>query len=182
MRTVGNNVHLQVREQFRTAGMRCFIPTVNLERKRRDGSTYVVEQPYVGGLFFGYGTIPQLQEQVELSGNRLQWVFVRGRAWHEHMIVPTPEMENFMAGIASRNFHYISVSDVPHNVGKRVRIVCRDYPDFEGILLPSRRREKSILLQLGDLIAVEVKVVPDVIQVLPPAPKPEEDGPHPASP
>lgn len=166
MRTIGPKTYQAIGEHFIASGMRYFVPTIEVKRKYKDGTTRVVEQAYVGGLFFAFGTEKQILEQIEQSGGRLQWVYQRGQLCSSHMKVPTPEMENFMQGIALRNFKYITLSDVPANVGKRVRVSCKGLADIEGIILPTRRKEKSLYVSIGNILAIQITVTPDVIQVL----------------
>lgn len=168
MRLIGAQVEKRICPLLTADGIRYFIAREKTIKKYADGHKEQIIKPIVGGLIFLYGTVSVIEEQIRHYGGRLQWMYQRGKSIDKHMIVPTEEMENFIRAINSKleSITYISPSEAANFLGKRVRLHGGPLDGVEGVLAESRGKTKRIVVKAGAYIAIEIKVIPEVIEIL----------------
>lgn len=168
MRVVGHNCDIAVRQQLDAAGVRYFQPLDNVLRQYKTRPPRLIEKPVVAGLFFAYGTIRAIDEQVRESGNRLQWVFQRGTSQVRHRNIPTKEMEDFIRVVEARieQMQYRRFADVEKLKNRRVRILSGVLAGTEGKISSLRAKKKTFTVVLSNLLAVQVSLTDGIFEVL----------------
>lgn len=161
MRVVGARRDICVRQRMDQIGMRHFQPMKYEVVKDRSGRDTVRERPYVGGLFFCYGTEKDVQYEVDLQPSVLQWVYARGRRSYEHIIIPTAEMENFIrvaTAVLGNGSNYISYQEAMQYVGHKVRFLSGPLEGATGTITQPKRGKQHFVVTLGTHLAIDVMV------------------------
>lgn len=92
----------------------------------------------------------------------LQYRFMKGAGYCNPMVVPTKEMDNFIAavGFTENPVYYTLEQITPQMVGARIRMVCDGpFNTFEGNLLKIKGSgKKRLLVKLEGLLAAAVEI------------------------
>lgn len=120
-----------------------------------------IEVPVVHDLLFVYSEKERLDRIVERT-ETLQYRYVKGGGYREPMVVPTADMERFIAAISStKTPRYYQLDEItPNMYGARIRMVCNGpLNGFEGSLLKIKGSgKKRLVVKLPGLLAAAIEI------------------------
>lgn len=138
---------------------------------QRGGKLRKSLQPVLGDLFFAKGSRQQIADFVESVFGQVQFKF-KCSGYHQLMVVPFREMENFMLAMTQLSLkHYYQPQEFRQiKAGSKVRVHAdKDNPSngVVGILArPQGRRNKCFLVDVPGYLSASFEVQADWLEVI----------------
>lgn len=134
----------------------------------RQGKRIREQHPFIQDLLFVHDSRRRLDPVIE-DIPTLQYRYVHGRSYCDPMTVPDADMERFIRAVSATDspVYYLPEEITPKMYNRRIRIVGGILNGYEGTLLTTRgSKVKRLLVELPNLLAVGVEVMPEYIQLL----------------
>lgn len=162
------NAKMPAYRQLTEEGFEVFTP---FETKivTNHGKRTKVTVPVIRDLLFVHSSHNLLDSTVQRT-DTLQYRYKKGGAYCEALVVPTREMEQFMQVVNSgaKVKYYQPEEITPDMLGANIRILAEG-PLYgtEGRLRSLRgSKKKRLIVELTGVLAVEVEVLPDFIELI----------------
>lgn len=158
------------RQALEAASIESFVP-MHYELRVEHGRRRRRLVPAIHNLIFVYATPSQLQA-AKAKMPYLQYMIRRaeGQPYGEKIVVPTPQMEAFMAVAATldEGLTFLAPQDVPLAKGQRVRVHGGPFDGREGCLVKvSGYRSRRVVVAIEGLVAVALaELKPEQIELL----------------
>lgn len=142
-------------------GVRNFVPTIKVRRRKSGGRFYWREEAKVHNYIFAYASLAELQEIKNTKITFLRYMMGKGESGRpEPQWVPEQQMEDFMAVCRSEGAQYLD-ADVPFHKGDRVRILGGPLKGVEGIYTKTTlKHEKRVVVRIEGVAAVATVAMP----------------------
>lgn len=154
------NAKLPAYKQLGEAGFRVFTPMTS-KIATVGGKRFRVQVPFINDLLFVLSDKENL-DRVVAQIETLQYRYVKGAPYCTPMVVPTHEMNRFMAAVTHvKTPTYYSPDEItPNMYGAKVRMVCEGpLNGFEGKLLKIKGSgKKRFLVELPGILAASIEV------------------------
>ncbi|MCF0166291.1 MAG: hypothetical protein HUJ89_03850 [Bacteroidales bacterium] len=169
MRIVGPRKDIAIRRLFDDVGVRYFQPMQKVLVRPKAKPARVVLKPYISTMFFGYGSVAELDKMISLSRGWLQWVYKRGCRLDDHIKINNSEMEMFMKTVNAfiEGSRYITPEEAARFEGRRVRLIGGALDGVEGVIAKGRTKKLAFMVQIENVVAMEVTVIRDMAELLP---------------
>lgn len=163
------NAKLPAYKELSEAGFEVFTPMRTQVAERR-GRRIKETVPVIRDLLFVHTTRDELDPAVAAT-KTLQYRFMKGKAHCTPMVVPTAEMEMFIAAInKSKSPEYLRPEDVtPAMIGSRIRIITAGpMNNREGHLIKiAGSNKRRLLVEIPDLLLAAVEIsTADYVEII----------------
>lgn len=142
-------------------GVKSFVPTMKVKRRKTGGGTYWREEAKVHNYIFVYATLPQIQNIKTTKITYLRYMMGKGDDGHPvPQFVPQKQMEDFMAVCRSEGATYLD-TEIDLRKGDRVRIIGGPLKGVEGVYTKtSGRNERRVVVRIEGVAAVATIAFP----------------------
>ncbi len=142
-------------------GVKSFVPTMKVKRRKVGGGTYWREEAKVHNYIFVYATLPDIQNIKTTKITYLRYMMGKGEDGRPvPQFVPQKQMEDFMAVCRSEGVKYLD-ADIDLRKGDRVRIVGGPLKGVEGVYTKtSGRHERRVVVRIEGVAAVATIAFP----------------------
>ena len=142
-------------------GVRNFVPTMKVKRRKVGGSFYWREEAKVHNYIFVYATLPEIQQIKTTKITYLRYMMGKddeGRPAPQ--FVPDKQMEDFMAVCRSEGVTYLD-TEIDLRKGDRVRILGGPLAGVEGIYTKTTlKHERRVVVRIEGVAAVATLALP----------------------
>lgn len=166
LRTVFHG-ELKVRDGFRRAGLRCFVP-LKWELKTLQGHKLRKLVPAISGLVFVRGLESDINEYKVHTKDTVYWTMCLMNGRREKLTVTDKVMDNFIriTQQEERNVSYYHPDEISLSRGDHIIIHGGPFDGIEGILLKVKgRRERQLVVSIPSVCAAAVSLSPEVVEV-----------------
>lgn len=138
--------------------------------EKKYGKGVIVRKPVLGDLFFAKGIKSEIEKFIQRVGGYVQFKY-RSYGYHNLMIVPQHEMENFIAAIKGFEVKKYYMPDEFKQIpkGVRVKVSMPDNPVLDGIegifVRPIGRRSRCLIVDIPGILAATVEISPEYLEV-----------------
>ena len=155
-----SNAKLPAYKQLADNGFRVFTP-ITSKIVSKGGKNIRIQVPFIQDLLFVFSEKEKLDRIVDRT-DTLQYRYVKGAPYCTPMVVPTKEMDRFIAAVADvKTPRYYAPNEItPTMYGADVKIVSDGALNgYEGKLLKVKGSgKKRIIVELPGLLAASVEV------------------------
>ncbi|MBQ2797222.1 MAG: UpxY family transcription antiterminator [Tidjanibacter sp.] len=142
-------------------GVKSFVPTMKVKRRKVGGSFYWREEAKVHNYIFVYATLPELQKIKTTKITYLRYMMAKGdEGSPTPQFVPSKQMEDFMAVCRSEGVRYLD-TEIDLRKGDRVRILGGPLKGVEGVYTrTSLKHEHRVVVRIEGIAAVATLALP----------------------
>lgn len=142
-------------------GVKSFVPTMKVKRRKVGGSFYWREEAKVHNYIFVYATLPELQKIKTTKITYLRYMMAKGDEGRPTpQFVPSKQMEDFMAVCRSEGVRYLD-TEIDLHKGDRVRILGGPLKGVEGVYTrTSLKHEHRVVVRIEGIAAVATLALP----------------------